>query len=129
MRHPAFGLSSFPVDDFEDCSFELLEIRDDFEEVFSLRIAGGAEHAHEDLGRAAEVGAELHESDGAVDVFAKDGLSGFEIARDHAAHSFAEKCAAESLAVLKLCFDGFVEALGEWHYSSRFRFLYSFQSD
>ena len=40
--------------DFEDSTFELLEVGDHIEEVARLRIALRAEHAHEALGRLGE---------------------------------------------------------------------------
>jgi len=109
------------IDYFENCSFGFLQVGDDFEEVFRLGIAGGAEHAHEDLGGTAEILAQLHKADRAVDVLAEDGFSGVDVAGDHAADGFAEQGAAEAGALLEAAFDRVVEILGEGHSSSRFR--------
>lgn len=102
-------------DHFEDCSFDLLEVGDNLEEVPGLRVSRGPEHAHENLWGASKVGAELHKADRAVDVFAEDGLSCVQVAGEHGADGFAEERAAEAFALLEFALDGFVEALGKWH--------------
>ena len=109
------------VHHFQHGSFGLLEVGDDLEEAFRLGISGCAEHSHEDLGGAAQVFAEFHKADRAVDVLAEHGLSGVHIAGDHAADGFAEQGAAEAGALLEAAFDRVVEILGEGHSSSRFR--------
>ncbi len=81
-------------DHFEDCSFDLLEVGDNLEEVPGLRVSRGPEHAH---------------------VFAEDGLSCVQVAGEHGADGFAEERAAEAFALLEFALDGFVEALGKWH--------------
>ena len=107
------------IDYFENCSFGFLQVGDDFEEVFRLGIAGGAEHAHEDLGGTAEILAQLHKADRAVDVLAEDGFSGVDIAGDHAADGFTEQGAAEAGALLEAAFDCLVEVFCEGHHCSR----------
>jgi hypothetical protein len=57
-----------------------LERADHFEQVARLRVRPGTEHAHEALGRPPREAAELLEADRGVDVVAKDGLPGIEIA-------------------------------------------------
>ena len=111
------------IDYFENCSFGFLQVGDDFEEVFRLGIAGGAEHAHEHLGGTAEILAQLHKADRAVDVFAEDGFAGVDIAGDHAADGLTEQGSAEAGAVLQPCLDGFVEAFSQSHYSSLLCYL------
>ena len=66
------GESGCGVNHFEDGTFEFLKVGDDFEEVFGLWIPGRAEHAHEGFWGAGEIGSELHEAHGAVDVFAEE---------------------------------------------------------
>src|SRR5271169_2045005 len=69
----------------------LLQIADDAEQIFGLRIAARAERADQALGRRAGRRAEFFEADGGLDVIAQDGLSGVESAAEHGVDAFAQQ--------------------------------------
>ncbi len=69
----------------------LLQIADDGEEIFRLRIAARAEHADQALGgRAGRLG-ELFEADGRLDGVAQQRLSGLDIAAQHGVDALAQQ--------------------------------------
>uniref|UniRef100_E6QL84 Uncharacterized protein n=1 Tax=mine drainage metagenome TaxID=410659 RepID=E6QL84_9ZZZZ len=90
-KNGAASASGGVVDDFEGRAIYFLQVGDDIEKVFCLRVSGGAEHAHERFGGVVETGSELDEADGAVDVFAEKRFSGVRVAGNHRADSFAKK--------------------------------------
>ena len=57
-----------------------LEVADDFKQVPGLRIAVGAEHTHQALGRLRSQPAKLLKADGGVDVVAQYRLAGVHLA-------------------------------------------------
>lgn len=98
--------------DLEDGAFCFLQVGDDVEEVAGLWVAGGAEHAHEALGRAVECCTESKGADGSVDVLPEDGFSGFEVSGDHAGYGFREQGSAEVAVLFEVGLDGFGETAG-----------------
>jgi hypothetical protein len=87
----------------------LLQVADDGEEIFRLRIAARAEHADQALGRRAGRLGELFEADGRLDGVAQQRLSGLDIAAQHGVDAFAQKRLGEFLVGLDVMLHQVVE--------------------
>ena len=80
---------------FELKPLAFLKVADDLEQVASLRIPVGAEHAHQALGRLLRQAAELLKSDRGVDVVTQNRLAGVHIPRQQALDPLLEQFLTE----------------------------------
>ena len=83
------------VSNLEVNSLLLLEAAENRKQVAGLRIAVGAEHAHQALGRLGGHVAKLLKADSSVDIIAQHRLAGFHVTGEQAFNPFPKECFTE----------------------------------